>query len=163
VAKINDIEVDDYLSNCVIIEPLAIEEEFIRLPADLAYWNERFAQANRAFLIADIEEKRTEARLHLECRARLTVEKGEDGKKVKAPTVSDIEAEVNGHEDMQRAQDRLIAAEAEKVRLYGVLDAIRTKREMVVSLGAHMRAEMQGDPTLREQALSARRIRESGQ
>jgi hypothetical protein len=178
LAQIHDLEIDDYLKDCTRIEPTALEEEFVRLPSDLAYWNERYSRAFKAFLCAKIDFERAEARAHIECRetlmieavgkaAEVTVSTTEEPKgkkapvvKVKAPTVDDINAATMEHPDLVKAREALLNAEVEKVRLFGVLDAVRAKREMIVSLGAHIRAEMQGDPSLREQSLGARRARE---
>jgi len=147
MAKLHDIEVDDYLAQCVTMDPLQLEEEFVQLPATLAYWNERYAEAQRGYLRAKVERERASSRLTMECRAVLEAKKGK-------ATVGDVEAAVNGHPEYMKTKDLELDTEIEKSRVYGVLDAIRAKKEMLISLGAHIRAEMQGDPTLRDQARS---------
>ena len=47
-------------------------------------------------------------------------------------------------------------ADGRRLKLQGVLDAVRTKKDMLVSLGASMRAEMQGDPSIRAAHAEAR-------
>lgn len=145
MAKLHDIEVDDYLAQCVTMDPLQLEEEFVQLPATLAYWNERYAETQRSFLRAKVDRERSSARLTMECRAQIEAKKGK-------ATVSDVEAAVDGHPDYMALKDAELDAEIETRRVYGVLDAIRAKKEMLISLGAHIRAEMQSDPTLRDQA-----------
>lgn len=164
MARIHELEVEDYLADCVVIEPTALEEEFVRLPADLAYWNARLAGAHRRMLETKLGLERISSRLHLECREKLLADAASKSgeAKIKAPTVSDIEAAVSACPEMHAAQDAALTAEAEKVYIAGVVDAVRTKRDMIISLGAHIRAEMQGDPTLREQSLTMRRAREEG-
>jgi len=165
---LRDIEIDEYLAGCVQIvpEPEALEEEFVRLPADLAYWNEKLAQATRALLMAKLEHDRTAARLRLELRERMIVEAKTEaelegartGKKgtAKAPTVGDIDAAVECHPDSYKARLTEIEAEAEKVRAYGIVDAIRCKRDMVIQLGVRQRIELESDPVVRERVRQSR-------
>lgn len=157
---LQEIEVDAYLADTVQIEPLALEEEFIRLPADLAYWNERYSQAVRAFLVSKIEAERCEARLHMEVRTRLAAAAPE-GAKSKGPTVADIEAAVESQPELQAARMRALDAEVDKVRLQGVLDAVRAKRDMLVQLGARARIEMEADPVIRDR-IAARNAQREG-
>lgn len=156
--KLHDLDVDEFLKDCVTIEPMALEEEFVRLPADLAYWNERYSMANRTFLRAKIDRERTEARLTIQLREELAKTMPE-GKK---PTVDAVGAAVKDHADMNAARNAEIDAEIEKARLYGVLDAVRAKKDMLVSIGAHHRAEMAGDPRIREEARSHREGKDGG-
>jgi len=52
--------------------------------------------------------------------------------------------------EYNKARERLIQAESDRDYLRGVLDALRTKREAAVSLGAQLRQEHQSDTHLRE-------------
>ena len=65
-------------------------------------------------------------------------------------TVDMVKAAIDSHDDYVAAQRKTIDAEVEKNECFGRLDAIRSKRDMIVSLGAQIRAEMQADPTVRE-------------
>jgi hypothetical protein len=58
------------------------------------------------------------------------------------------------------AKMRAIEAEVDEKRLRGVLDAVRTKRDMLISLGAHVRIEMEHDPVIREEVRGRRLVRE---
>jgi hypothetical protein len=164
MAKLNDVDVDEYLKKSVDIEPMAIEEEFVRLPGDLAYWNERYARAVNDYLKAKVGRERTESRLYLEQREHLTakasVEAAEGKKGAKAPTVDEIRSAVAGHRDMVEAEDAELLMEVEKVRLYGVLDAIRAKRDMLIQIGSRQRVEMEHDPVIREESRVRRLQRE---
>jgi hypothetical protein len=153
MATLRDIEIDDYLAEVVRIEPLALEEEFVRLPSDLAYWNERYAQAMRAHLVAEIDRNRLCAQLRIECRERilLTLPKA---------TESMVESAVEMDQRNFDAKMRAIEAEVDEKRLRGVLDAVRTKRDMLISLGAHVRIEMEHDPVIREEVRGRRLVRE---
>jgi len=48
----------------------------------------------------------------------------------------------------------------EKIRLYGVIDAVRTKRDMLISIGAQVRAEMESDPSIRERSRGRKLVNE---
>lgn len=144
MGRLNDLEVEDYLQKATEIDPLCIQEEYVRLPADLAYWNQRYAVAYRTHARERLARKRLEALLAIQYRETFA----DEGKR---PTEAMVAAAVSTDERLDAALGREVEAEVEKVRLYGVLDAVRAKREMLVSLGAHIRQEMQHDPTIRAQ------------
>lgn len=146
---------DDYIRECVRIAPEALEEEFVRLPADLAYWNGQYADATREHLVAKLDLDRLYARLVIEHRERLA----NTNNKV---TESMVESAVSNDDNYAAGRLRLIETEVDKVRLQGVVDAVRSKRDMIISIGAHIRAEMAGDPHLREEARGRRMVREGG-
>lgn len=139
----HDVDLEDYLRECVKIEPLAIQEEFVRIPADLAYWNSRYAQALRAHLMAKIDLDVTRAKLQPIVRLALQ----EAGAKV---TESQVDAAIESHDSYVEHRRRVADAEVAKNELFGSLDAIRAKKDMLMSLGAHLRVEMEGDPVMRE-------------
>lgn len=133
---------DEYLRSSVEVDGSNIREEYMRVSADVAFWSNQFAHAHRRMLLAKILLERASAGAYLVER-----ETAEDmGKKV---TEAMIDARVRSDPDVQRAEAELVEAEFERERLKGVTEAIRAKRDMLVSLGATMRAEMQGDPSLR--------------
>lgn len=143
--------VEEFLADSVKLDDFALDEEMRRAPADIAYWNERYARAHKAHLLAKLEEDRTRARRRMEIKAL-----AEAGPKGKAPTVEDMKAAVEADSEVYDATVRAIEAEVEKVRLRGVVDAVSAKIEMVRSLGAKLRIEMQNDPAVREQHSNAR-------
>ena len=155
-------ELAQYLKDCVRIEPLALEEEFVRMPADLAYWNERYAKAVRAHLTAKIEVDRVRATTRQVMRIRLTNPENAHllaGGKI---TEAMLESFITSDGDVRRVEDAEIEAEAKKIRLHGIIEAIRTKRDMLISLGANMRAEMQNDPMIKNEQREAREQRKQG-
>lgn len=140
----SDVTLDEYLIQCVTIDELLLDDAFKRTPAELAYWNARFADANRAYLLEKIESDRMAAQLYLEQREiLLTLER--------KPTEAMIKASVECDDRHYNARIKLVTAEAEKVRLRGVCEAMLAKKDMLQSLGAKLRAEMAGDPTVRGQ------------
>jgi len=152
VPRIHDLEVDSYLADCVQISPEALQEEFVRVPADLAYWGELHAQAVKQHLLAKVEVERLGARLSLECRERLLAE----GKK---PTESTVEAAVMLDPSYHAARLTAVEAEATRVALRSRFDAVATKRDMLQSLGAQIRVEMERDPIVREAVRGSRMAR----
>lgn len=155
MASLHDLDgVDDFLLDCVQIEPEALQEEFIRIPADLAYWNAKYTTAYKALTFAKIAMERTAARITLEIRAV----HADDKPKI---TEGFVEAKLLNMMAYQTMQEAHAEAEVEKVRLHGVLEAIRAKRDMIISIGAHVRAEMGGDPVVRSRVSGYREQQES--
>lgn len=139
---------EDYLRACVRIDPLDIQGEYIRIPADLAYWNDRYAEALRVFLGSEIEVKLIRAQMEPQIREMLLNAGGKT-------TEAQVKAAIDSDENVIDAQRRNVEAEVEKNRHYGILDAIRSKKEMLISLGAHIRVEMAGDPLIRDMQRAA--------
>jgi hypothetical protein len=137
------------LMDAVKIEPLALQEEFVRLPSDLAYWNARYADAQRTFLVRKLELDQLNARLRIELRERLLVTESK-------VTESMVDSRVELDDRYGNARLAMVEAEADKMHKYGAVDALRAKRDMLVSLGAHVRAEMQHDPQLRDESRGAK-------
>lgn len=141
---IGDVEVSDFLKACVDFEPTALHEEFARMSGDYAYWNEKYSAANRVMLMRERDEKKCRAGLYLRHK------EAPDGKK--PPTEAAVDALVTLDPAYDEAHMALIEAQAEREHLRGILESLRTKREMLVSEGAHQRQEMSGDVQLRERA-----------
>jgi len=140
VAKVETTEAE-LLKEALEIDDGQIKAEFIRLPADMAYWNARYADAIRDHLRAKHECEKTEARCYGEHRERLELERKVTEKK--------IESAVTQDPSVIAAREAEIEAEAERARLRGVVEAISTKRDMLMSLGAYIREEMR-DPLIRD-------------
>ena len=60
-----------------------------------------------------------------------------------------VEAEAVNDPKYVEAKRNEVYLEAETKRLVGMVDAVRTKRDMLVSLGAHIRAEMEHEPLIK--------------
>jgi hypothetical protein len=137
------------------IDPLNLNEEFARFPGQLAHANACVAEALDAFMVEKLRLERIEARLTIEWRERLmddaTAGKG------RAPSVDGVRARVV---DDQRYVDAYVArneAEVAYVHARGSAEAVRAKKDMLVSLGANIRAELDGSPHLRAQHQHAHR------
>src|SRR5262249_46308470 len=97
----------------------------------------------RTYLMAKLNVEEIESRLWLMYRERLKA----DGR----TTEKQIESYVTSDEEMHKARIDLIEAEVKKNRTSGIVDAIKARKESLISLGAHVRSELQGDPELRAQ------------
>jgi hypothetical protein len=142
-----DIEVDEYLLECVTIEPTMLEDEFVRAPAEIAYWNEKLNIAVRAHLLAKLRYDQIRAKIGLEVRE----EAAANGVK---KTVGDIDAMVTLNPQVAGAYLDYVEAESERQALRNRCDAVQAKREMLQSLGAKYRVEMATDPVLRDQLIA---------
>lgn len=147
MAPMRDIQVDEYLLECVTIEPTMLDAEFIRVPVDIAYWNERHSAAIRNYLLAKLEYDKARARVGLEVRE----EAAASGVK---KTVGDLDALVTVHPEVSELYLELVEADAERQAIRNRCEAVQAKREMLQSLGAKMRAEMMSDPVLRDQIIA---------
>lgn len=134
-----------YLRECVRIDPSKVTEEFIRVPSDLAFWSERYNDAAEAYLRAKMTRDKCAAEVELRVR-RDAAHRGEK------LTENIVQARVTVDEEFTAMNLAVIEAEANKNRLRSTVDAILAKKDMLVSVGAHLRAEMGRDPVVREQA-----------
>lgn len=140
---------DAFLRESVGIDASNIDGEFRRIPGDLAYWNTLYAHALRDMLKGKMHLDVTRARLDSEMRIRLLNE----GAKV---TESNVAAMVEQDQEFMEVRLAYIDAEVRKNEMFGAVDAVRAKKDMLISLGAQLRAEMGNDPSIREQARSRR-------
>jgi hypothetical protein len=151
------VDLEKYLRECTQIEPLYLEEEFVRLPADIAFWTERYAQAYHYALDRELYRKTMYGKLYSEHSTALAV--GRVG--ARGPSVELIKAAVEQDPMYIAACQEENNAESAKVRLYGVVEALRAKKDALVSIGAQRRAEMSGDPMIRRDAAIARAKQEN--
>ncbi len=135
---------EQYLKDSVMIDDLVLDEEFIRVPADLAFWSARYADAVKAFLLAKLERDRVQGKVRLTIKAEAEIDK-------KKRRADDLEAAVNNDPEYLDAAVAMIEAEAEKKHAQGRVDAVAAKKDMVQSLGAKLRSEMERDPMIRQE------------
>lgn len=145
---LNGMTIEQYLWDSIHIEPLALQEEYVRVPSDLAYWNAQYSDAFERLQRAKLSLDLGLARLNAEHRELL----GVGGKKT---TEAMVDAAVALDPEFERLRLEVIVAESQTKKLYGFVDAVRSKKEMIISVGAQLRAEMGGDPSLRAEHASA--------
>jgi hypothetical protein len=152
MAKLRDIEVDDYYKQCIDFEPQLIDEEFTRLSGDLGYWNELLADAAKALLLAEWEDKKAEAKLYL------LFKEPHEGKK--PPTEAAVDAAIKCDPNYEKVHLAYIEAQYEHTQISGRVKTISKKSEMLVSMGAQIRQERDGDKRILERSFAERRARE---
>jgi hypothetical protein len=144
MGQIHDTEFDDYLIDCVTIDRDAITDEYVRVAADLAYWSKKHADAELDMLVAKAKVKEIESTAYLQARELL-----ENDPSVKRATESMVDATANRMPAVTRAREEYAETSARRKELEGVVMAISSKREMLISLGATLRKEMDGEPSMR--------------
>ena len=151
-----DLEVEAYFKECVEITP-DLDEDMRRVSADFAYWGERFWQGLEAHLKLKAEYERAEALAYIEERERLL---DIDGK----ATEAQVKAAVSKRPELFKMKLRVLGAEAQKAKFKHRAEAVAMKKDMLQSLGAKVRKEMENDPVLRSlyaKEAEARRQREA--
>jgi hypothetical protein len=114
------------------IEPAALQEEFVRTPGDIAYWAEQYSVALEAQLTAEADRKRIREEVLLQVRQLLE----NSGEKATEKVVA---AMVETNATYLAAVSADIKADVQKNRVGGILDAVKSKRDILISLGAHIR------------------------
>jgi hypothetical protein len=143
--------------------PRTLSKELVRLPGDLAYHNGVYA---------DILEYQREAK---RTRDRVEAQRQQFHRENAAPppsgrvTESFIQSLVETDPLVITAQEDYDRAEVWRVRLAGIIDAIRAKKELLTSIGILMQAEIRshhlagtGDPQREQHDSEPARERRAG-
>lgn len=141
-----DLALEQYLADCVALEPIALSEEFARLPSDYARWNELLAEAHHRYLAAALNTRRVRARATLTIRRDPAVYAALYKCRITEGAIADI---VALDRDVRAAEDAEAAADRDRARVRGVLSAMARKSEALVTIGAHQRAELGLTPHIR--------------
>lgn len=149
MAQLYDISVDDFMVESVELasDPATVDENMTKIPSLLAYWNAQLAAATREHLLSD---------LHLDtvrANVRSRIQSENEGRKL---TVADLDALVIQDEDVQAAHKARIEAEASRISVRGMVDAVAAKRDMLQSIGARLRIEMASDSSVARRANGER-------
>jgi hypothetical protein len=140
------------------IVPEAIQEEYAAVPADLHRWSAVHAQADQAVRLAELDLESWEA----ERRLRVMTEwrEGNEGlpkeQRERPPTEASTDAIVYADPEYARRRRLVIGLLREKADASAMLEGIRAKKEMLVSLGADLRLEREQDITIRDRARPRR-------
>ncbi len=133
------------VQTALAVDRLDLETEFARLPGDLAYATELHARALAHYLDAKHEREIAQASLLSSGAFRDAVAAG-----YAKPTADVIKAASVCDPRVVAARRAENVADVARRRAHGLVAAIAAKRDMVVSLGAHARLELQREPTIRE-------------
>lgn len=116
--------------------PQVLMQEFVRLPADLAYYNAVYSETLRLVLHAKKARDVREATLTIDFK------KGDPPEGLRSMSESVVVALIEQDLTFIALQDDVIAAEVLRSRLGGIVEAIKAKRESLTSLGMLMQAEL---------------------
>jgi hypothetical protein len=159
------LELEADLRDRLRIDPMALEQEFVRAPANIAYLGNKHAQAIGAHLRAKIRVKKLWGLVLMQARENLEQENEENqqaenasaAKSDRKPkdvkvriTESMVEARAHQMKMWQDAQEDEVNAEVAREVAKANFEAIRAKKDMLVQLGATFRAEMERDPVVRD-------------
>lgn len=125
-----------YASRCARTDVNDLNGEYARVPADLYYWRGRWVDCLEEESAAEGHRKNTAATVYQ--RLRAIKDQGS-----KAMTEAAIEAAIQTDQDYLNAVERERAAAVAKARIQAVVEAIKAKEQMLVSLGASMRHEVE--------------------
>lgn len=132
---VQGVDLEAYLASACSIDPNDLQSEYIQLPADMAYWNERYAIAYRNVQQVKIKMEELEALIYLQYREELT----ESGVKY---TEALLDAKVKADPRYVAIRQSYVDADVERIRHNGAVGAIDAKKEMLISLGATQRKEL---------------------
>lgn len=147
---IYDMDIDEVIYQSITIDELQINEEYRRVPGDIAYWNSRAAKAMKAMMAGKFNLERVDARLKIEHRERLNKTRDK-------VTESMVDSVVLLDEEYAEARMAAIDAEAEYAHVRGIAQAVVARKDVLQSLGANLRIEMQSDPIIRDQINYSRK------
>jgi len=133
----------DPVEDVTRVDVTALDNDFTQLPAQIAHTTERYAAALGRLMRAETHRKQVEAELFLEFK-KTPLEGG------KYPSEEICKAMVRQHPRFHSAQEQEIDTEVARVRLHGLVEALRAKRDALVSLGAGQRLDKQGEVNLRD-------------
>lgn len=142
-------------------DPEIIKIDYREVSPALARWNTRLVEAAKALKLAELEEEAAVDRAKLDAEIveeGLRVEiRGQPGKLALDMVAAKIALDPRYRKARENVISvrlehgkRVVEAEAVKRRAAGMVEAIQSKKEMLISLGAHLRLEMQREPLIRD-------------
>lgn len=132
-------DVVEHVRSAVTINGGDLRHELERLPSDLAHYGFGFARAHRRMLAAKIRVTEVEQAEYLSIRENAEAL----GEKITEATIA---AKVTARSTVKEARAEYVEAEYERECLRATTDALRAKRENLMSLVMLAKAEMGGMP-----------------
>lgn len=124
------------------IDPEDLIGEMMRVPAVLAWWNSRSAEAERALLLAKLDLERCRASLYLKVRSSAETR----GVKLTEESVNSM---ILAQPEYREARIAHIEAEAESMRLIAGCKTLAAKKDMLNAINNRTNAELRSDPVAR--------------
>lgn len=148
MAQFRDVQIEKDLLAAVQIEPLTIQNEFIRLPGDFAYWGERYRLARISRDEIKLKFQSESSRLQRVHRERLL----SNGKATESMVEGALHEDPDYH-DLYRA---LSLADIEMEAMAHNVKAVTIKKDALVSLGSLIRQELENDPIVKSRVMDRR-------
>lgn len=147
----------DDIKRTVAIDQRNIQAEYCALPSALSLWIFRRVEATKRQRLAELDLEVLEENTKIDTRAanhaavRSSVKDEKTGKPMlKLATVDEVDSLVASNPMVVNLKRKLIDATEAKEKAAGMVESLMAKRDMLVSLGADIRAEKHGDPSIRE-------------
>lgn len=145
MSKLTLVRPPQQIASVVEINQSDLQGEFARHPSDVLHWQWNLAAAGGR--VASARMYRDQLVISLRDRTAMRVEREiAEGSRTKGRgqgpggmTVDTFESLIQADEDVQLAIAELRAAEEDEARIKAVCDSLRSKGEMLISLGAHER------------------------
>jgi hypothetical protein len=142
MAKLHDIEIDDYFAECIRLDDNSLSEEFMRVANDRYYWSVKLNDAVEDQRRAELALKMARASVSQEMRAKAKLA----NEKLTEGTIDEL---TTLHPDVVAAAEAEITADVRRMDMLERVRAIDKKGEAAISLGAQKRKEMESDPSMR--------------
>lgn len=138
-----------YAEECCEIGP-DIQAEFMRVARDLWYWAAQGAYAEDHYVRQKAALDRAWGAAMIRAKNELEAEQA-GAKKASTPEWL-VQAMAESDPAVDRERDLYAIATRRRAEVRDIIGAVHAKREMLVSLGAHLRKEMELDPVIRSRA-----------
>ena len=112
-----------------------LDTEIVRQPGLFAYYAEMHHQAGRALKLAKLKASVFEAGLYAAERDKLIA------RKLK-PTENELSSRIKVNETWRRHQESVIDLEAQEDQLKSIMDALRQKKDMLITFSSNKRHEI---------------------
>lgn len=122
-----------------------LNAEFCRIPGDIDYYGELYAKASGKLQKIKIELKREEAKSFL-----VHKNTGSGSRPGTAPSDKVCEQVALQDRDVIQLQDQYVEASIETEKLKNTMEALKTKRDMLIQLGASERKTREYNPVIRD-------------
>lgn len=132
---------DKEVKAAISIEPMAIQEEYCRVPGDLRHYKNLLAEAQMVQDQFELDVERVEGELWEKFR-KLSAPGKKDNDDYR--TRDETKMAVRGDSARVKAVGRVIAAKEAVAKAWAIVDAVRAKEGMVQSLGADLREDRAG-------------------
>lgn len=125
------------------VSPENIQSEYTRIMNEFGYYLSVATEAHRDYLMAKASLENFRAKLFASTKRKLEDDGEKSGDKL-------VEQMVRADSRLEAKVQDVIEAQISREQTHNACTILSTKRDMLISLGAHVRTEMGGIPTLRE-------------